>query len=67
MLKITYLYVVWRGRVKRIIRYTEMEHRRSGRSDVQNYTSPHDRLGFLKINSPTIQSGSESDNDGRPA
>jgi len=33
-------------------------------SDVQNYTSPHDRLGFFKINLPTIQPRSKSDEDG---
>lgn len=39
----------------------------TGGVDVQNYTSPHDRLGFFKINLPTVQPGSESDKDGRPA
>jgi len=39
----------------------------TGSSDVQNYTSPHDRLGFFKINLPTIQPCSKSDEDGRPA
>ena len=38
-----------------------------GTFDVQNYTSPHDWLGFFKINLPTIQPRSESDKDRRPA
>ena len=39
----------------------------TGRVNVQNYTSPHDRLGFFKINLPAIQPRSESDKDGGPA
>ena len=39
----------------------------TGTFDVQNYTSPHDRLGFFEINLPTIQPRSKSDKDRRPA
>jgi len=38
----------------------------TGTSDVQNYTSPHDRLGFFEIDLPTIQPRSKSDKDGGP-